>query len=1057
MPRLSLGLLGPFRARRETGEAVVIRRRKAQALLAYLALRRGKGETRERLIALLWEDLEPARGRHSLRQTLTELRRDLGEEAFSVLVVDGDAIALRPGRVSVDAEQFERLAAGTAGGQLREAAALYGGDLLEGAPGGGQAFEMWLADERHRLRAILVDVLDRLLADRVRSGSSREAVRIATRLLGIDPCREDVHRTLMRLHAAAGRRAAALRQYRSCVAALRRELDIAPERETTDLYRAIRDDRPGGRVVVGALPDPSAPPLVGRDREIGRLRGELAAAWDGVGRAILIRGAAGVGKSRLVEELTRRAAAKRGRVLVARAHESEQVLPFGLWASLLHEARLTAEPALLAGIAPADRHALACLLPDATRGVRPAADPVAPTRLLAASHALLVALAARGPMALIFEDLQWADELSIRLFGFLARRTSGVRLFLLGTGRDEDIAANLALSQVLAGGQHDASIEEIALGPLTRDAAAHLARALLGGAAVRDAPGIVERMWELSEGNPFVLVESARAMRDAGPLPDAGPLSVPPSVRDLIRGRLRRLDGRARLLLEACAVIGREFELPFLRDTVGWPGSEVAQTLGELVRRQFLEERGRAIDFSHQRLRDVVYESLSGPERQELHDRVATALERRHAGELAPLAARLGAHCRDAHAWDRAARYYRLAADVAVERAAHAGAEALLGEALAAAERIEDRRARLEQSVDLHLAFERVLTPQGDLPGVLAHLCEAEAGALALGDRRRLGWVAAQRIFCAWWQGDGAAARAAGEQALEIAASLADPALAIVSRHHLAQLYFHVGEYDRGVQVCRELLDALPEHASPDSFGQAVPPAVQARVYLSACLGCLGDVATAQAVGEAAIRLAERAGHRFATAFASYALGSLELGRGRLLSARQWLERAMDLQRQLGEDSRFLSAGGALGFTYVQLDRLAEGVALIEQATEASARQGLRYPHQRNLGFLGHARLREGRVAEALECAEEALSLARRQKHTVAEARALHLLAQVLAAASEPGSDHTMKAVAACRGAQGLARASKLDFMVARCEKTLTQLLERQRDLVAPRPPRRGA
>ena len=115
----------------------------------------------------------------------------------------------------------------------------------------------------------------------------------------------------MRLQASAGRRAAALRQYHSCVAALQRELGILPELETTSVYRAILDWRPED---LGADRSPSADrtalPFVGRGPEVERLEMDLAAAWNGAGGAMLVTGAAGIGKSRLVEELARRAAAR---------------------------------------------------------------------------------------------------------------------------------------------------------------------------------------------------------------------------------------------------------------------------------------------------------------------------------------------------------------------------------------------------------------------------------------------------------------------------------------------------------------------------------------------------------------------------------------------------------------------------------------------------------------------------------------------------------------------------------------------------------------------------
>ena len=179
----------------------------------------------------------------------------------------------------------------------------------------------------------------------------------------------------------------------------------------------------------------------------------------------------------------------------------------------------------------------------------------------------------------------------------------------------------------------------------------------------------------------------------------------------------------------------------------------MGQHLGDLVRRQFLLERGGRLDFAHERIRDVVSESLPGPERAALHGRVAAALERTNAGDLWAVAPQLARHCREARAWDQAARYYRLAADVAVERSAYTAAERLLQESLAAAERIDRRRLRIEHVVDAHLGFERVLTPPGHLADLLEHLSQAETGARSIDDRRRLGWVATQRIFCGWWAG----------------------------------------------------------------------------------------------------------------------------------------------------------------------------------------------------------------------------------------------------------------------------------------------------------------
>jgi DNA-binding SARP family transcriptional activator len=242
--RLRLALLGPFEARLEGGSALLIRRRKARALLAYLASRPGDLHPREKLSGLLWEDAEPDLGRHALSQTLLALRQDLG--ACRPIVANGDSLALAPGAVTVDMVEVERMVASRVPETLERAVSIFRGDFLDGLVTGGETFEQWLVTERERWRTRLLDALDQLLTIRMTGGSRALAVDVAIRLLGIDPLREDVRRVLMRLYVEEGHVAAAVRQYQACVTLLHRELDVAPEPETTALYREILDRRLSG-------------------------------------------------------------------------------------------------------------------------------------------------------------------------------------------------------------------------------------------------------------------------------------------------------------------------------------------------------------------------------------------------------------------------------------------------------------------------------------------------------------------------------------------------------------------------------------------------------------------------------------------------------------------------------------------------------------------------------------------------------------------------------------------------------------------------------------------
>jgi DNA-binding SARP family transcriptional activator len=237
MLRLRLKVLGGFEARIGDGEPLDIATRKTRALLAYLALPPGRAHARDKLTGLLWSDRGDEQARNSLRQALTELGRILTGIEPSPLVKGRDTLSLDPEAVEVDAMLFERLAASPDAGDLRRAAAMYAGDLLDGFGVRDPAFEEWLRDERQRYRELAITNLRKL----VTCQTGADALAVAQRLLALAPLQEEVHRTVMRLYVEAGDIAAALRQYETCRATLKRELAIAPSTETEALHRRIRD------------------------------------------------------------------------------------------------------------------------------------------------------------------------------------------------------------------------------------------------------------------------------------------------------------------------------------------------------------------------------------------------------------------------------------------------------------------------------------------------------------------------------------------------------------------------------------------------------------------------------------------------------------------------------------------------------------------------------------------------------------------------------------------------------------------------------------------------
>jgi adenylate cyclase len=243
MASLELNLLGGFDARFGAGAPLGPLGRKAQLLLAFLALRAGESQTREKVIGILWSDRGEAQARGSLRQELTVLRKALAGLEPAPVAIEGERLCLVSAAVAVDVRRFEDLIQSDATPDLERAVALYRGPFLDGLAVRDSACEEWLLHERERLRLLMLGVLDRLLARQMRAGAVAPARATAEAILAQDPLREDMHRTLMQLHAEQGHHSLALRQYRLCKEMLARELGVGPEPETERLHQEIQARR----------------------------------------------------------------------------------------------------------------------------------------------------------------------------------------------------------------------------------------------------------------------------------------------------------------------------------------------------------------------------------------------------------------------------------------------------------------------------------------------------------------------------------------------------------------------------------------------------------------------------------------------------------------------------------------------------------------------------------------------------------------------------------------------------------------------------------------------
>lgn len=633
------------------------------ALLAWLAL---EGPTpRARLAALLWPGSETDAARNTLRQRLFQLRRQCGE-----LVTGSSLLALAEG-VSHDLAEADELLAGETPVEAGE-------------------FADWLQRRRLQARQRVGGSLAAQADEAERRGDFAAALAPARALLAHEPLSEDNHRRLMRLHYLAGDRAAALLAFDHCEQLLKHEVGTTPSGETLALLRQIEGATPAGGAPlpapVGSVPVSvlRPPRLIGRDAELAA----LLAAWR-LGQAVIVSGDAGLGKTRLLEDLVAAFGAQPGpagpvgRTIVhtsARPGDERVV-----YASVSRLLRALPRERLLALDGPL-RRALAPLLPEL--GELGESPPAGGEALRTALFNAVTALFGPGGLGLagcVIDDLHFADEASIELLRYVAGQSGAAVAaaapvdtcrWALGARAVELSPAGRAWFDMLCA---EPQAVHRPLRPLDLAQVAELVDSLgiaaLGGAAV------AESLWRHTGGNPLYLLETVKAWLSA-PAPSSAPPSTPAllplrlpaaaNVRTLIGRRITQLSPAAVKLARCAAVATPDFSIELAAQVLGLRTLDLADPWAELEAAQVLRDGV----FAHDLIYEAALASVPAPVARQLHAEVAAFLTT-HQGEPA----RLAAHWAAAGRWAPAAAAYLAAA----ERSHSAGRAVERAQLLAAA------------------------------------------------------------------------------------------------------------------------------------------------------------------------------------------------------------------------------------------------------------------------------------------------------------------------------------------------------------------------------------
>jgi DNA-binding SARP family transcriptional activator len=894
-------LLGELDVRVADGRAVPPLPARAASLLAYLVLHAGARHPRQRLAFLLWPDSTESQARTNLRNVLHLLRRAL-PEAERFLEVTPATLSWTAGAGCwVDVAAFaDAVAAGAraaaAGDEqaraaaLRAAVDLYAGDLLEGC------YDEWLAGERERIRDSYLAVLRELTRSLVSAGHHAEAVRAGRQLVREEPLSEEHHRLLIAAHEAAGDRAGAVRAYHECAAVLEQELSVAPSPATREaLARVMGADGVAG-APVGGSPVASRPPghgLVGRRPELERLAGRWREAEEGRAHMVLVTGEAGVGKTRLVDELASWCDHRGALVARARSYATEGELGRGLVISWLRSPGVAAH---LRRAPEADRAELGRLVPE----LAPGGAKVAPgggegDQRLRLLEAVARGLSASGrPLLLVADDAHWADGPSLQAVHYLVRsrssgprssgprssgsRSSGSRssgppphlpVLIVATARTDELDERHPLAALVAALHQLDRVEEVSLGRLGPSETLELARELAG-------PGFGEAragaLHDETEGNPLFVVEAIRAGWDG----TAGRPPLTPKLHAVVTARLRRLSEPAGHLLGVAATVGRAFTAELVGQAAGMDDLELVRALDELWRRHLIREHDAdAYDFSHGKIRDVAYDGLSPATRRRNHLRVAEALVALHPADPGVVSGQVAAN------YDRAGR----SAD-AVAWYVRAAAQAMRLSAEAEAVRVLERAGALLPSLPeaARAGCEREILAV--LPTAVAGVEGYTSDRLAEAQQRALRLAAAagaepdppllrSLVMSSLCRDEFGAAREAAERLRASAERSGDEGLAVESGYLLGIAAFWGADLASARQRFEEVVarfrpDQRAEHLI--RFGQ--DPQVVCLSRLGNTRWFLGDPGGARQASDAALARAGEVGHSY-TALVAHVFAAL--------------------------------------------------------------------------------------------------------------------------------------------------------------------------------------
>jgi predicted ATPase len=759
--------------------------------------------------------------------------------------------------------------------------------------------------------------------------------------------------------------------------------------------------------------------LVGREWECKVMRKAIAATKVGRSALILVYGDAGVGKSRLLEEV-RSCESKGFTWLDLRCFASAQTLSYAPILDLLRrhigiadmpnledeQSALRSHVATSFSGDPQVYSILAQLLAlplseteaELLKGLK---GEEFRARFFAIVEQVLTSVAEQEPAVLMIDDLHWADASSVDLLVSILPILKRARLSVIGITRSRERPTTLwnKLAPVLE--ECRDHLVEIPLQSLSIDESRTLMEGLLGGDRLPEHLAV--EILDKSEGNPFFLEEVLRSLIESGGLAldngkwtltaPVGILRVPDNVQGVLLSRLDRLSEELKQLTQKAAVIGRVFHYRIL-ERIASADDSLREQLASLEMSGLVHERCRLPElefiFKHALTQEVAYQTLLTPARKVLHRKVGEALEAIFRDRLEEFAGVLAYHFFSAESWQKALDYSVRSGDAAFRVSAYTEARGHYGRALECLKHLEDDMQHLHQKVEITIHLVGASLQAEGPEKNLAMLLEAEKVAQSLNDPVQLARVQLWIGRALYYGGKLKEAAAYYQKVLFLAPELKDPELAALPGAVIGRVLFMQGRFSESVQLLDDAIPLLEREKNQHEL-------LFAYVHRSMAQTCLGNYAAGLSGLNRTLEIARSTQDQNAEVMALAGLAFAQVVAGEYKEGIASAHEALAIVEKSGDTFFRYALNGFLAWGTSGLGKARESLPYWKAATEAAKALGARLL----LGEWFAAVEAESLIdavdsATGLRRAQEALDLSQNTESLIGEALAERAIGRAL-------------------------------------------------------------